>query len=120
MTRLRLALFLLVSGLSACGFSDSSDVDDSPPAVQITKPAVSSVHGEIDFAASVIDEGGVEDVEFFVNNVSIGTDATEPYQVRWNTTTLPDGEAQLKVTATDKGGNQTSASKLVTIINDPN
>ena len=120
MTRTRLLLLALLSALAACGFGDATDSDGSAPAILITKPEGTTVHDVVDFAAAVSDEGGVQVVEFLVNEVSIGTDFVEPYEVKWNTVNGPDGPALLKVVARDYSGNQSLVTKQVTVVNAPN
>jgi hypothetical protein len=114
--------FLLVLAplvLAGCGFGNTNEADGSAPAIQITSPD-GTVHDVVDFSANVIDDRGVQVVEFYVNDVLIGTVFTEPYQVRWNTLTVPDGTAVLKVVARDFSANQSFISKNVTVANAPN
>lgn len=120
MLRPRLPLLLLLPAFAACGFGDTSEADGSPPAIAITKPEGTTVQDVVDFAAQVIDDGGVQVVEFLVNEVSIGTDFVEPYEVKWNTVNSPDGSALLKVVARDYAGNQSVVTKNVTVANAPN
>jgi hypothetical protein len=60
---------------------------DSPPTVSITAPANGSyfVQGSpIVISANAADSDGfLSAVEFFANNVSIGIDATAPYEISW-------------------------------------
>jgi len=117
----RPSLLLLVAPLAfaGCGFGDTNDADGSAPAIQITKPD-GTVHDVVDFAALVVDDRGVQVVEFYVNDVLIGTDFTDPYEVKWNTLTVPDGTTVLKVVARDFSANQAFISKNVTVANGPN
>jgi len=119
MQRLRLPLVLLIPAFAACGFGDTSSADGTPPAILITKPD-GTVHDVVDFAANVIDDNGVQVVEFLANEVSLGTDFTVPYEVKWNTVNSPDGTALLKVIARDYAGNQSVVTKNVTVQNGPN
>ena len=120
MPRTRLLLLSLLPALAACGFGDTTESDGSAPAILITKPEGTTVHDVVDFAAQVIDDRGVQVVEFIVNEVSIGTDFVEPYEVKWNTVNSPDGATLLKVVAKDYSGNQSMVSKNVTVANAPN
>src|SRR5262245_2585092 len=120
MQRTSLFLLVLLPALAACGFGDTTESDGSPPAILITKPEGPEVHDVVDFAANVIDDRGVQVVEFIVNDVSLGTDFTEPYEVKWNTVNVPDGAALLKVVAKDYAGNQSVVTKNVTVSNAPN
>ncbi len=120
MPRLRLSLVLLLPVLAACGFGDTTDSDGSPPLIQITKPAGTIVTDVVDFAANVTDGGGVQVVEFLVNEVPIGTVFVEPFEVKWNTVNSPNGTTLLKVIAKDYSGNQSVVTKSVTVQNGPN
>ena len=120
MPRLRLSPLLLLPALAACGFGDATDADGNPPGIQITKPEGTTVTDVVDFAANVIDDGGVQVVEFLVNEVSIGTDFVEPFEVKWNTVNSPNGTTLLKVVAKDFSGNQSVVTKSVTVQNGPN
>ena len=120
MQRLRISLVLLLPALAACGFGDTTEADGSPPAILITKPEGNTVTDVVDFAANVIDDGGVQVVEFLVNEVSIGTDFVEPFEVKWNTVNSPNGNTLLKVVAKDFAGNQSVVTKSVTVQNGPN
>ena len=115
-----LLVLLLLPALAACGFGDTTDSDGTPPGILITKPEGTTVHDVVDFAANVIDDHGVQVVDFLVNEVSIGTDFVEPYEVKWNTVNSPDGTTLLKVIAKDYSGNQSVVTKTVTVANAPN
>lgn len=60
---------------------------DSPPTVSITAPAMNFyfvLGSPILIAANASDaDGVVSAVEFFANNISIGIDATAPYEINW-------------------------------------
>lgn len=120
MSRTRLPLLLLFPALAACGFGDTTESDGSAPSIQITKPEGTTVTDVVDFAANVVDAGGVQVVEFLVNDASLGTDFVGPYEVKWNTVNVPNGTALLKVIARDYSGNQSVVSKEVTVQNGPN
>jgi hypothetical protein len=88
--------------------------------VSITSPANGAiVSGTISVSADASDNIGVAGVRFFVGTVEIGVeDMTVPYEVSWNTTTLPDGFHTLVAVARDAAGNATtSAGITVTVSN---
>ena len=91
------------------------------PVVSITSPSNNAVllnNRSVTFTATANDQdGSINQVEFFANNVSLGEDFTPPYSVSW----LPgtDGETQLKALATDNDGNKGEASHLVTVSSAP-
>jgi hypothetical protein len=103
-----------------------------PPAVSITSPSSSAVISSyanaaaaagagasltpVTFTASASDsDGTVTQVEFFVNGVSVGVDATSPYSATWNSTS---GTKTVEAKATDSNGAITTSSTLTLVIND--
>lgn len=82
----------------------------------LTAPAdASTVSGAaVTLAAEATDDGSVTGVEFLVNGSSVGTDATAPYAISWDSTSTPDGPVSITVRATDEVGN-TSASTPITV-----
>jgi hypothetical protein len=87
--------------------------------VNVTDPADgATVSGSsVLVAATASDDNGVTQVEFFVDGNSIGVDATSPYSVTWDSTTLPDGNVVVSATATDTIGQTGSDSNNVTVDN---
>jgi hypothetical protein len=114
---LPLLLPILYTG---CGFGSEDAADGSAPAIQITQPSTATVQGVVDFSALVVDDVGVAVVEFFADDLQVGTDFTDPYTTRWNTVNSADGIVILKVVARDFSGNQAFTSKNVTVANSPN
>lgn len=86
------------------------------PTVSISSPASSTVFTDGDvvtITASASDsDGSISNVEFFVDGVSVGTDATSPYSINW---TIGVGSYSLTATATDnEAASTTSASVSIT------
>ncbi|MBB3698196.1 carbohydrate-binding protein [Flammeovirga yaeyamensis] len=98
------------------GTCDNSEVENTYPSVEITSPKDGDmlVEGtEITISADASDaDGTVAQVEFFVDNSSIGVVSQAPYEVNW---TVATGGSQLKAVATDNDGNRTT-SKVISII----
>jgi hypothetical protein len=93
-----------------CGYSD----DRTKPVVSIPSPSNRSVvKGVVTIKANATDNVEVKDVQFFVNNVAIATDAIAPYEFAWNSATVPNGSHTLKVLATDKSGLSTSTELIL-------
>ena len=103
-----------------------------PPTVAITSPSSSAVISsyasaaaatgagssltQVTITASATDsDGSVSQVEFFVDGVSIGVDATSPYSFGWNSTS---GTKVVTAKATDSNGAITTSSTLTLVIND--
>ena len=89
-------------------------VVNAPPTVSVTSPTGGSsftVGSNVTLNATAADDVAVTSVEFFVDNVSIGTDNTSPYSAAWNN--VPPGAHVLKAVATD--GTNSTTSTLVNV-----
>ena len=98
----------------------STGSDASPPTVAITSPASgATVSGTITVTASASDNVGVAGVQFRVDGISSGAEATTaPYSISWNTATAANGSHTLTAVARDAAGNLgTSAPVTVTVSN---
>ena len=96
-------------------------IDDiTPPVASISNPlSGQTVSDTVSFTVQAVDDFGVNNVEFFIDGESIGTDSTESYQIEWDTTPL-ENESQHTLSAyvTDDAGHTTIAQPiLVTISN---
>ena len=94
-----------------------------PPTISITSPAngtpfVAPASVNIVTNASDVD-GTVSQVEFFVDNVSVGIDNTSPFTFNW-TSGAPFGARHLKAIATDNNGATTTSSVITINVSDPN
>ncbi|MDQ1921364.1 Ig-like domain-containing protein [Massilia pseudoviolaceinigra] len=78
--------------------SNASGGDTTPPAVSASANGSS---GTISLAATASDNGGINRVEFYVDNVLKGTDTTSPYALSLNSATLSNGSHQLTAKAFD-------------------
>lgn len=94
-------------------------VDTTPPVVTITSPLTGAfLAGTFTVAANVTDNVGVVSATLFVDDVSQGVDASQPYSFSLNTTLLNDGVHILDVRASDLAGNLgVSADVLITVDN---
>jgi len=96
---------------------------DDPPTCSITSPPdQDEIRDTVTIGASTSDVNGITKVEFYVNNslvntVSVASLATYPYSYDWDTTTVNDGEKELKVIAYDTIGQFTSDTITVTVKN---
>lgn len=87
------------------------------PIVQLTDPANGSIlSATATLYAAVAGNRPIVNVEFFVDNISVGTVASPPYMMTWDTATVPDGAHQIKVTATDNLGNVSDSAVVVPIV----
>jgi len=96
-------------------------IDDiTPPVASISNPlSGQTVSGTVSFTVQAVDDFGVDNVEFFIDGESIGTDDTESYEIEWDTTPLEnDSQHTLSAYVTDHAGHTTIVQPiLVTISN---
>src|SRR5260221_10765348 len=90
---------------------------NAPPVVTLTTPT-GTLKGTVALSATVKDSLSVAKVEFFAGATSLGVAGAAPYTVAWDTTTVADGTASVKATATDADGNVgSSVATTVTVAN---
>jgi hypothetical protein len=95
--------------------------DTTPPSVSVTSPAASAtVSGTITMTANASDNVGVVGVQFQVDGVNAGAEATSaPYSAPWNTLSAANGSHVVTAVARDAAGNRgTSAAVTVSVFND--
>lgn len=96
-----------------------SNATNQLPVVNITAPANNSTFDSgqtVMIEASASDpDGTVRQVEFFVNDTSIGIDNHSPFSMAW--TTRGSGNQTLKAVATDNAGATTTSAIVNIIIN---
>ena len=86
-------------------------VDQTPPVVSITAPDEgATVRGVITFAAQATGAGATSLVQFFVNNRLVGSDATSPYSISWDSRNVENGNHELLARAVDSSGNMGTSS----------
>ncbi len=110
------------AGLQATSAAVSiSVVNNIPPTAALTSPAAGSLFtapAVVAISANASDaDGTVTQVEFLVNNVSIGVDNTSPYSINW---TSVIGNASIVARSTDNRGAVTASAAVVLSIADPN
>ncbi len=120
------SLLLLLACEGAVDFQDSGGgpgpgtdpVDETPPVVALVSPdAAVRLAGMADVTATVSDEGTVASVRFELDGALLIELSAEPWTVPLDTTTLPNGEHDLRAVATDGGGNEGEAAIRVTVEN---
>jgi len=91
------------------------DQGGTPPA-DTTAPTVSAsesgTSGTITLSATASDNVGVARVEFLVDGVLVGTDATPAYSMTLDSTTLSNGSHTLVAKAFDAAGNSATSSAV--------
>ncbi len=101
------------------GRIDLGDVapDIIAPTAALTAPAAGEVSGTVAVSADATDNVGVTEVQFLAGTEVIGTDATSPFTVDWDTTTVANGELNLTAQAKDAFGNVTNSAAVAVTVN---
>jgi hypothetical protein len=96
-----------IVGTSAVVMVTVSNGASSGPAVQLTSPATGSIlSATVTLYATVASSQPITNVTFFIDNAVVGAPLTAPpYMISWNTSTVPDGQHVISVSATDSLGN---------------
>src|SRR5439155_1727397 len=116
---------LTVSDTQGPTATDTADItvrDTTPPTAEVASPGDgATVSGTVTVTASASDTVGVVGVQLLLDGEPLGAeDTSEPYEVAWDTRTVPDGTHRLAARAGDAAGNiATSASVTVTVANGP-
>lgn len=105
--------------IGADEFATGTIVDTTPPSVSIISPTNGeTVSNTTTISASASDNIGIFSVRFEVDGTAISTDATAPYSISWDTTTVANGSHAVTAVATDASGNtKTSGAVTVTVDN---
>jgi poly(hydroxyalkanoate) depolymerase family esterase len=87
--------------------------DTVAPSVSLTAPANNAtVSGTVQVTATASDNVGVSKVEFFIDNVLVGTDTASPYAYTWNSATATNGTHVLVAKASDAAGNTATSASI--------
>jgi len=70
--------------------------------------------GTVEVKATLGEDVKFESVEFFANDESIGKDDEAPYSIKWDTTTVENGEYKLTTVGTPSEGEKVK-SEIVTV-----
>jgi hypothetical protein len=95
----------------------ASAPDIVAPTVTLTAPAAGEVSGTLAVSADASDNVGVTQVQFLAGTTEIGLDATAPFTVDWNTTTVANGDLNLTAVARDAFGNVTTSAAVAVTVN---
>ncbi|HKH20709.1 MAG TPA: Ig-like domain-containing protein, partial [Gammaproteobacteria bacterium] len=93
-------------------------LDLTPPTVTLTAPTNgATVSGTVTLSATANDNGGVNHVDFLVNNVVVDTDSTSPYSISWNSASVADGSVIITARAVDNASNTTTSTGATVTVN---
>ena len=87
----------------------------TPVTVSITSPiSGATLSGTVTVTANASAGAGVASVQFLLDGANLSSaDASSPYAVLWDTTTVSNGSHTLAAKATDKSGNTATSSNVV-------
>ena len=92
--------------------------NNTPPTISLTSPANGqSLFGAITLSASASDVLGIASVQFLVDGVSVGTVASAPYTLAFDTATLANATHQITAVAVDTAGNPATSSPVTVTFN---
>lgn len=101
--------------------------DKTKPTVSLSSPVASAnVSGSVAVTAAANDNSGgkgIAKVDFYAGPTLIGTDATSPYSISWDSKTVQDGSYSLTAKASDASGAvnvATSSAVAITVDNADN
>lgn len=113
MSKLLFPIVVLLALFTGCSKETPTETDSAAPTVAVTFPAnLTELPSDSVYVITVTaaDNKGVASVDFYVNSVKIGSDATAPYECTWNSAGVLGG-CSIEAKATDAAGNVgTSAS----------
>jgi hypothetical protein len=100
----------------------NSGSDTTPPTIQIQSPlSLQKVSGTVTISAKATDDWGISRVEYQIDggtaNAMYKTGTADVYERSWDTSSVPNGDHTILVTATDTSGNSNSDSVIVTVDN---
>jgi hypothetical protein len=105
---------LVVTGATAGG----SVPDTTPPTATLTAPASgATVSGSVNLSCNASDNVAVTNVEFFVDGVLRGSDASAPYAFAWDSTSVANGSHTLRCDALDAAGNRGASANVGVTVN---
>lgn len=102
-----------VTGISEVALVTVNNATGSVPIVQLTDPANDSIlSATVTLYATVASNRPIENVEFFVDNILVGTVTSPPYMFSWDTTTVSDGPHEIRASATDNQGKVSNSTQV--------
>ena len=89
-------------------------IDATAPTVSLTAPSDgASVSGSVPMSANASDNVAVDHVDFLVDGSTLaGSDGSSPYNVSWDSSTVPDGAHTVVAKAFDTAGNSTTSGSV--------
>lgn len=99
--------------------TQSCDINSIQPTISISSPANNAdVSGSFTITASVSSGSGIQEVEFFIDDIKIGSDSNDPYSINYNANELSNGNHEVAVRATSSNGTTNRATITIKVGND--
>ncbi|MEK9156103.1 MAG: PBP1A family penicillin-binding protein [Patescibacteria group bacterium] len=93
--------------------------DDFATSLSITAPAGNSaISGNFEIAVSINSPLTINEVDFYIDGIAIGSDKEAPYTAAYNAATLSAGEHEITAIATDQYGNTNQVKQKFTTAKD--
>jgi len=117
MKKIKLSSYFLLALFILC-CEESTAPDTTPPTVSISSHSSGQSVGEIvTIVVTTQDNDGIDRVEYFINDSLEFTDTESPFEYRWNTTMVEDGDYLVKAISYDKSENSTETQPIMLIVN---
>lgn len=101
--------------------TESCNLENSLPTITISNPQSNqTISGDFNINAEVSSVFGIKQVEFFIDNISIGSDSDSPYSISYNANNLSSDSHQISATVTDNRSLTAKNSITVTVVQDNN
>jgi membrane peptidoglycan carboxypeptidase len=89
------------NGMTSAVPTETCDANSFNSTISITSPTSGTVSGQINIEASVNSAYPVKTVEFFVDDISIGSSSKSPYSIPYDFSNTSSGSHKLSAIATD-------------------
>ncbi len=93
--------------------------DTTPPTASLTAPGAGTLTGTVVVSANAWDDRYVDHVDFYSGGTLIGADASAPYSINWDSSTIANGTTTLFARAFDQTGNYGNSAGVSVTLNNP-
>lgn len=109
-----LTVISIIALLPSCN-DENEPKDITAPEVSFTNlTAGTEIRNTVTISLDAKDNKGIDKIEIFVDGNLIATITEAPFEISWDSNTVPDGSHTVKVVVTDKSGN--NVEKEITIV----
>lgn len=104
-------------GLTSCD-DESEPKDTTAPEVSFSNlTANQEVWNTVIISLEASDDKGIASIDVFVDGNLVTTVTEAPFEISWDSNTVPDGSHTVKVVATDKAGNTVEKEVVILVKN---